>query len=76
ESYMTTHSIASASSAFSDAEHRGRTSREDSRASDFSDSGGDGDDHGSGSANGRHAPTSASITDGSRSSHTTPGLFV
>lgn len=69
ESYMTTHSIASASSALSNAEHRGRTSREDSRASDFSDSG-------SGNGNGPQAPTSASITDGSRPSHTTTGLFV
>lgn len=39
ESYITTHSVASAGSAFSDAENRGRRSREDSRSSDFSESG-------------------------------------
>lgn len=67
ESYMTTHSIASASSALSDAENRGRTSREDSRASDFSDP----DD-----TNTPPAPISASVMDGSRTSRRTTGLFV
>lgn len=38
ESYMTTHSRATASSAFSDAERRGRVAREDSRSSEYSSS--------------------------------------
>uniref|UniRef100_K3XCA4 Phospholipid-transporting ATPase n=1 Tax=Globisporangium ultimum (strain ATCC 200006 / CBS 805.95 / DAOM BR144) TaxID=431595 RepID=K3XCA4_GLOUD len=58
ESYMTTHSIRSVSSALSEAENRGRKSREDSRSSEYGDS------------------PSASVTDGSRPSHTTAGLFV
>ncbi|TYZ57528.1 hypothetical protein PybrP1_011737 [[Pythium] brassicae (nom. inval.)] len=60
ESYISTHSLASATSALSDAEHRGRSSREDSRSSDYSDSG----------------STNVSVTDGAQTSRSTTGLFV
>jgi hypothetical protein len=35
ESYMSTHEVRQSASAMNDAEHRGRRSREDSRASDY-----------------------------------------
>ncbi|RLN50394.1 hypothetical protein BBJ29_000922 [Phytophthora kernoviae] len=38
ESYMSTHDVRSSASAMQDAEHRGRRSREDSRASDYESS--------------------------------------
>ncbi|TMW59040.1 hypothetical protein Poli38472_007185 [Pythium oligandrum] len=83
ESYMASHSVSSISSAMSEAESRKRISREDSRASDFSEGSGRGQPSSSGRgqpSSGRgqssHVDTMSTSIGAGRASTNSTGLFV